>query len=655
MSVIGKHRRRLAWSIAVLVALAGLGAAAARFGPAAVERPLGGLFRPAPTGLAAAQAAYARGEWGRAAELARPLLKTMGDDPEALRVYARASARLKRDAIAGAIYNGRLGAARMQAEDHFLVGLAFERLGQREAALQVFEKAAQNGQDSAELLYHLVWLSAGLQRLDQAADAARRLARQPGWEGRGQLLFGEIQALLDDPSGAAGALAEGLKLDPSAGGIPFGDAAGIPEGAAHFQNLLGRTLLWLGRPGEAEKPMAAATAKAGTTDLGQEANWLLSRAYLQEGRLALASGALARAGSYRARYPFMAEPSPYVGAARCAPCHAEISRAYGRTRHARTFHRGQELLELPLPEGPLPDPDNPRVTHAFRHDGERVELKTHSGQEVYRTIIEYAFGTRERYVTMIGRDQEHKYRAARLSYHRNSAGSGWCRTFGEPKPDEIVKGQTIAVQDGVVRCLYCHVTRSRDFRDPPPEGGMGPEAADSAIGCERCHGPGGNHVAAIAADFPDRAIASAGSSARPAASIDVLCAQCHIVGSRSDIESAPDDPRYVRSTVATFEASRCFTESEGRMGCLTCHDPHRDAERSAAFYEAKCLSCHSGERKPKQGVRDAAFPAPAGRQASCPINPVKDCLNCHMPKVAVAVLQRSLTDHYIRVRKEQAP
>ena len=38
-------------------------------------------------------------------------------------------------------------------------------------------------------------------------------------------------------------------------------------------------------------------------------------------------------------------------------------------------------------------------------------------------------------------------------------------------------------------------------------GNTGPEAADHSIGCEKCHGPGGNHLLAIAAKFPDLAIA----------------------------------------------------------------------------------------------------------------------------------------------------
>ena len=84
--------------------------------------------------------------------------------------------------------------------------------------------------------------------------------------------------------------------------------------------------------------------------------------------------------------------------------------------------------------------------------------------------------------------------------------SGWGATAGDvghSGSPEDRRGQRIDVRDGVVRCLYCHVTRSRNFRDLPPAGGPGPEAADRAIGCERCHGPGGNHIRAINQDLQD--------------------------------------------------------------------------------------------------------------------------------------------------------
>jgi tetratricopeptide (TPR) repeat protein len=630
MAAIRRFGQRIGWSVAALVVLAGLGVALATwYGP--VKHRLVRWINPEYYRMADAAAAYQKGDWERAADLSRQSLKTAGNDPELLRIYARASARLERDATAGAIYQDRLGAARLQTEDYFLVGLGIARAGKLPLALEVWNKAARNGPDHPELLDNLSRLSARLKRLDEAAEAAGKLARQSGWEARGFLLLGEIQGLLENPQGAVDAVNTGLELDPSAKGAPF-----TPD---HYRKLLAQSLLQLGRTDEAVESLEAVFATTKRADPDPEANWLLSRAYLRQGRAPDASAALRRAGSFRDDNPLRPEPSPYVGAARCAACHPKETRSHARTRHARTFHHGPGLLTLPLPDRPLADPDAPKVTHAFEREGGRIHIKTKAGDHVFDTIVEFAFGVRDRYVTMIGRDDKNTYRALRLSSYHTAEGLAWGRTSGDvPDSDSVenVRGEPIGVRDGVVRCLYCHVTQSRDFRDPPPVTGVGPAATDAGIGCERCHGPGGNHLAAIKVDFPDRAIVNAGTAS--ASAILMECADCHIVGIASEIRDAADDPKYVRSPGVTLAVSRCYTESEGKMSCLTCHDPHRDDVEPASFFEARCLGCHS----PK-----------TASQKSCRVNPTKDCLNCHMPKVPVAALHTTLTDHYIRVRREK--
>src|SRR4029077_11816135 len=87
-------------------------------------------------------------------------------------------------------------------EDYFLVGLTLARAGRLEMALDAWEKAVREGGDDAELFDHLARLSFRLQHMDQAAEAARRLSRQPGWEARGLFLLGEVQALIENPLGA---------------------------------------------------------------------------------------------------------------------------------------------------------------------------------------------------------------------------------------------------------------------------------------------------------------------------------------------------------------------------------------------------------------------------------------------------------------------
>jgi predicted CXXCH cytochrome family protein len=64
-------------------------------------------------------------------------------------------------------------------------------------------------------------------------------------------------------------------------------------------------------------------------------------------------------------------------------------------------------------------------------------------------------------------------------------------------------------------------------------------------------------------------------------------------------EEAPIELRLVylvdqRRPGLALARSACFRKSRGQLSCVTCHDPHRDANRtSLAEYGARCLSCHT--------------------------------------------------------------
>ncbi len=595
----------------------------------------GGL-RSTSSRIAEAQGAYEQGNYERASELARSVARDHRDNVDALRLVARTAARLGRDSTSSSIYSDRLKGKPLEAEDYFVVGLGMARAGRFDSALELFMKAEAAGPPTAELLEHVARLSARQHRLDQASAAARRLAAQPGWEARGFLLDGEIRSLLDDPPGTVEALRRGLKLDPEARGATFAPS--------HFEKLLARGLLRLGRPAEAVEPLQRVLG-AGADP---EADWLLSRAYLGLGKFAEAASAIASAAGYRASHPAELEPSPYVGEARCTSCHAAIARNHAGSRHARTFQRGKDLLALELPAQPLPDPDEPRVTHAVIRKGDALELESKIDGKVYDAVVRYAFGLPDHYVSMIAESKDGVYRALRLSHYHRPDGSGWGRTAGDlPGEDRLenLRGEPIDVRDGVVRCLYCHTTDPRAFREPPPPEGRGAAFEDRGIGCERCHGPGANHLAAVKGGLEDRAIVTARATLPDVANDQ--CIQCHITGVRKEIEANPEDPKYVRSTGVTMSLSRCYLESKGALTCLTCHDPHRDDDHAPAGHEAKCLGCHLGSSARQKGAELEV------RARQCKVNPKSGCLDCHMPKVPVPVLRTSLTDHYIRIRKSK--
>jgi tetratricopeptide (TPR) repeat protein len=611
--------------------------------------------------LTRARAAYEQRDWARAADFARVRLKADGGDVDALRILARASIRMGRDAAGAAIYNDRLGPEGMEAEDRYLTGLTIMRQGDEELAVKVWAKAAGEsegaGADQPELLLSLANTLARRQRFDEAAGLAERLAAIPGWEGAGLLLLGTTRFSLEDYAASADCLRRGLELDP--------EARLAPLDAAVYRKTLARCLLMLGRPAEADRWLEPVLNDkvGGTAD--PEAHWLASRSALQQHQIDRARSELATSGTYRADHPLEPEPSPYIGEAKCAPCHAEIGRAHNLTRHARTFHRGDDLLNLPRPDGPFADPDHPDVVHSLVQEGKKLKIQTKLDDRMIETVVDYAYGTTDRYFSLVGRDAGGNYRAVRRSFFREGKETGWEPTSGDvghTDRAQDVRGQLIDVRDGVVRCHFCHVTNPREFRDAE-KAGTGPEASDRGIGCERCHGPGANHVAAVEADFPDRAIVSVGPD--QAEAVTQECRVCHIVGDASEMEHRREEPIWVRSPGATMAFSRCFTESNGALSCLTCHDPHRDSERSAAFYEKRCLACHSAgasatpERLDYTGVHEAKTGEPtvvsarSSPASTCKVNPSTGCVGCHMPKVPMPVLHTKLTDHYIRVHREE--
>ena len=101
------------------------------------------------------------------------------------------------------------------------------------------------------------------------------------------------------------------------------------------------------------------------------------------------------------------------------------------------------------------------------------------------------------------------------------------------------------------------------------------------------------------------------------------------------IALTPGSPDSVRFQGTTLTWSRCYKESDNKLDCVTCHNPHRNAETSAAWYESRCLQCHSSagatvNRTRQTGERDGRECA----EHSCPIQPASGCIECHMPKLA---------------------
>ena len=214
---------------------------------------------------------------------------------------------------------------------------------------------------------------------------------------------------------------------------------------------------------------------------------------------------------------------------------------------------------------------------------------------MFRAIVVYAVGSGRHGITMLAKDEEGIDRELRVSYF------GQDQSWGQTKGIDFAPrdpGDHIGIGLGrktLNHCLSCHTTWFRSV-GPGSSGARGPEGEDHGIGCERCHGPGKNHGKAAESGFAELAIALAAKT--PSQERLKSCVECH--GADGSIQ--PGDPEFTRAQGTTFLFSRCFTAGKDRIGCTTCHDPHRPLDTVTAHYEAKCLNCHSGKLPPEAAV-----------------------------------------------------
>ena len=214
-------------------------------------------------------------------------------------------------------------------------------------------------------------------------------------------------------------------------------------------------------------------------------------------------------------------------------------------------------------------------------------------------------------------------------------------------------------------CVDCHTGQPRFVADRPNHFHQ-PPFRFLNIACERCHGPGAVHVKQRKERVPpegpiDYAIVN--PATMPPEIRDDVCAQCHFLGDarvlrpgKNSLDFRPGTP--LDKTVAIFSVaakvkgsqftaldqfeqlslSRCAITSKGRLGCITCHDPHVQLHgaEAALDFRKRCLTCHK--------VESCRAPAASRRSTS----PPDSCVACHMPKQELQnISHASATDHRI--------
>jgi len=211
-------------------------------------------------------------------------------------------------------------------------------------------------------------------------------------------------------------------------------------------------------------------------------------------------------------------------------------------------------------------------------------------------------------------------------------------------------------------CMTCH-----NGLPQPLAGSLnGYEAVPAGIDCERCHGPGGEHVRQkLAGILVDTATAIDYTIVHPGklpleAQLD-LCQRCHLQGVTVLNDGAdwfdfrPGDrisdhwniflPDFaggnggflMASQAERLRRSACFVSSGG-ISCITCHNPHQSVRTTPReVFNKPCKDCHGGGK--------GCTATLAVRQAGG-----DDCSRCHMPRSgSVDIPHVTITDHKVSI------
>jgi Tfp pilus assembly protein PilF len=340
----------------------------------------------------------------------------------------------------------------------------------------------------------------------------------------------------------------------------------------------------------------------------------------------------------------------YVGDAKCASCHAEIARSYARHPMGRSFAPLGQAVSIERYDRRSGNPfEEGGLLHLVERRGEQMvhkEIRSRSdGQSLAQSeaAITFVLGSGSRGRAYVINNDGYLFQSS-LSWYVSK--QHWALAPGYDENHRHFDRPITA------ECLSCHANRVQPvvntmsrFREPIFNG--------YSIGCERCHGPGELHVASTdPLDIVNPA------KLTPALR-DAACEQCHL-GGRGRIlrhgqayddfrpglplhlfwavfvkKSSLDDPKLL-STVEALHQSKCFRKSEGRLGCISCHDPHSlpEPDQRLAYYRGRCMQCHAD--------KGCSLPLTDRRAKE------DNCIACHMTSINPSdIAHVTISDHSI--------
>jgi tetratricopeptide (TPR) repeat protein len=376
----------------------------------------------------------------------------------------------------------------------------------------------------------------------------------------------------------------------------------------------------------------------------------------------------------------------FVGAQRCAECHAREFAAWRPSTHAAAGGRPGDVRVIAAFNGtPIRFQDATVVPSA---NGGRFQfIVRQSGRPDVRLPVDAVVGGghmegggTQGFVT---RWADGTYRFLPFDYSRHG-GFWFCNTTGRagrawvPITADISiaacadwpPARVLGDEPRFNNCQSCHGsqidvaldTTAREYRT---------RFSSLAIGCESCHGPGRRHIALVA---DPAAVASGDIGMAPLATLSAdsslgTCLACHALkdrlrpgylsGKRIEthyslrLPQLGDAAHFPDGRVRTFAYqeghlySDCYVD--GGMTCTSCHDPHSQRYRDVTgtplggrFDDRQCTSCHASKA-------DSAS-AHARHRAG---TPGSACVSCHMPYLQEpevgSVVRYARSDHAIPI------
>jgi hypothetical protein len=330
------------------------------------------------------------------------------------------------------------------------------------------------------------------------------------------------------------------------------------------------------------------------------------------------------------------------GEGACVYCHKAEVNGFSRSKMAQSMR-----LPAHEPEGIV---RAPQATFRMYSNakGTWQSLESHGVTETYR--VDYVIGSGTHASGYFVSLANHLFQSP-IAYYRGKAAYGLAPGYeAESDPDF-----TRPVKPG---CIFCHAGAFT-----PVSGTINEYAAQPfshlSVGCTRCHGPVGGHLAGP----------SASNIVNPARlepdSRDSVCEQCHLKGVARvpnpgkqftdfvvgqplektfttyiySMPSGEQPPFKVISHSEQLALSRCKRVRGSAMWCGTCHDPHNEPTDAVPYYRSKCLTCHANTHY----------------AASHPSR-TSNCIGCHMPKKEANDGGHTVfTDHRIQRTPDHKP